>query len=55
MLLDHIGEDVAGDTVRQAVADFLAVGRGLTPDLGGDGTTTGVTDALVRLIEERRH
>ncbi len=53
MLLDHVGEDAAGERVRQAVADFLAAGRGLTPDLGGDGTTAGVADALVRLVEER--
>ena len=54
MLLDHIGEIAAGDRVREAVARFLAAGRGLTPDLGGDGTTSGVADRLIRLLEEDR-
>ncbi len=51
MLLDHIGKRAAGDSVRQAVATFLAAGEDLTPDLGGQGTTAGVAAALVGLIE----
>jgi len=51
MMLDHLGERDAAARVRWAVEAFLKRGEGLTPDLGGKGTTRGTADALVRLLE----
>ncbi len=47
MLLAHLGEAVAADRVRAAVARTLQAGRWLTPDLGGTARTADVTRALV--------
>ncbi len=51
MMLEHLGHDQAADRVRRAVARFLQQGQGLTPDLGGSGTTRGVADRLVALLQ----
>jgi homoisocitrate dehydrogenase len=45
MLLDHLGEQEAGERVRRAVAQTVADGV-TTPDLGGRSTTEQVTDAI---------
>ncbi|MEX0884795.1 MAG: isocitrate/isopropylmalate family dehydrogenase [Phycisphaeraceae bacterium] len=52
MMLDHLGHDDAATRVRSAVARFFVKGEGLTPDLGGSGTTQGVADRLVELLEQ---
>jgi 3-isopropylmalate dehydrogenase len=46
MLLDHLGDDEAGDQVRAAVESVLESGP-KTPDLGGDAGTEEVTAAIV--------
>jgi 3-isopropylmalate dehydrogenase len=46
MLLEYIGYDDAGERVRSAVTETLASGP-RTPDLGGDGTTSDVTEAVL--------
>jgi 3-isopropylmalate dehydrogenase len=46
MMLDHLGQTVAGDRLRQAVARVLAEGRVKTPDLGGKDSTRAVGDAI---------
>jgi len=46
MLLDHLESGDAADRVRDAVETVLAEGPH-TPDLGGDASTTEVTDAIV--------
>jgi 3-isopropylmalate dehydrogenase len=46
LLLDHLGHDDAAAAVRRATETTLAEGPH-TPDLGGDATTTAVTDAVV--------
>ncbi len=46
MLLDYIGEAAAAERVRHAVEETLEAGP-RTPDLGGDGTTQEVTDAVL--------
>ena len=43
MMLDFLGEQAAAAPVEKAVLDVLAAGRDVTPDLGGTGTTAGVT------------
>ena len=47
MMLDFIGETSAAAEVDRAVRAVLADGHALTPDLGGSGTTRGVTDAVL--------
>ena len=47
LLLDHIGHREAARRIEAAVMDTLARGRGLTRDLGGQGTTRSLTDEIV--------
>lgn len=49
MLLDYIGEQEAGETIRKAVESLLSDGiaEELTPDLGGKGTTNGIAEAII--------
>ncbi|MGM0591611.1 MAG: isocitrate/isopropylmalate dehydrogenase family protein [Halobacteriota archaeon] len=46
MLLEYLGYDDEGARVRTAVEDVLSDGP-RTPDLGGDASTTDVTDAVI--------
>lgn len=46
MMLDHLGYGPEATAVEQAVTDVLSSGP-RTPDLGGDATTSDVTDAVV--------
>jgi isocitrate dehydrogenase (NAD+) len=47
LLLEHIGQPQAARRIENAVHDTLAAGRGLTRDLGGDGTTTAITEEII--------
>jgi isocitrate dehydrogenase (NAD+) len=47
LLLDHVGQREAARRVETAVERTLAARRGLTRDLGGQGTTRSLTDAIV--------
>ncbi len=47
LLLDHIGQREAARRVEAAVVRTLERGRGLTRDLGGEGTTQSLTDAII--------
>ena len=44
MMLEHLGHADAAAAVRQAIERVLERGEGLTPDLGGDGTTDDARD-----------
>ncbi|KTG10427.1 isocitrate dehydrogenase [Haloprofundus marisrubri] len=46
MLLEHLGENEAGENVRSAVEAVLEDGP-RTPDLGGDASTEDVTSAVI--------
>lgn len=46
MLLDHLGEEAAGNSVVDALAETLAAGRPRTPDLGGTATTATFAAAV---------
>jgi len=47
MMLDFLGESDAAALLERAVIQVLTDRRQLTPDLGGTGTTTTVTDEVV--------
>jgi tartrate dehydrogenase/decarboxylase/D-malate dehydrogenase len=50
MLLDHLGQSAAAETVERAVASVLAEARVRTPDLGGTSRTEEVTAAVVAAV-----
>jgi isocitrate dehydrogenase (NAD+) len=47
MLLEHIGQREAAVRIESSVRRTLEAGRGLTRDLGGDGTTATITEQLI--------
>src|SRR5947209_10705493 len=47
LLLEYIGQQRAGVRIEEAVRRTLEAGRGLTRDLGGDGTTATITEQLI--------
>ena len=47
MMLDHIGQRDIGKRIEAAVGRTLATKRGLTRDLGGDGTTATLTKQVI--------
>jgi isocitrate dehydrogenase (NAD+) len=46
MLLEYVGQRQAAQRIEEAVRRTLEAGRGLTRDLGGDGTTATITEQL---------
>jgi tartrate dehydrogenase/decarboxylase / D-malate dehydrogenase len=50
MMLDHLGQAKAAAAVEKAVAAVLCAGKSLPPDLGGDSTTSQVTDAVLAAL-----
>jgi isocitrate dehydrogenase (NAD+) len=50
LMLAHLGEPDAGKRLQGAIEWVYAEGRHLTPDVGGTGTTTTFTDAVVRRL-----
>jgi len=51
LMLGHLGEPDAAKRLQGAIEWVYAEGRHLTPDVGGTGTTTAFTDAVVRRLE----
>jgi tartrate dehydrogenase/decarboxylase/D-malate dehydrogenase len=51
MMLDFLGEAAAATAMEGAVLRVLADPNRVTPDLGGPGTTSSVTDAVVGEVE----
>ncbi len=51
LMLRHIGERRAADRTRHAIETLLTEGTTLTRDLGGQATTSQLTDQLLRLLE----
>jgi isocitrate dehydrogenase (NAD+) len=47
LMLRHIGENTAAEKIAGAVREALRRREKLTPDLGGDGTTTELTERIV--------
>ncbi|MDA0677144.1 MAG: isocitrate/isopropylmalate family dehydrogenase, partial [Chloroflexi bacterium] len=52
MMLRHLGEEAAATDVERAVQETLAVGEVLTPDLGGNSTTSSVGDHLAKAVSK---
>lgn len=50
MMLRHLGEDGAAADIEKAVQKTLEVGEVLTPDLGGNSTTSAVGDHLANAV-----
>jgi len=51
MMCHHLGRADAYTRIRRAIAHVTRAGRdGLTPDLGGSGTTASLTDAIVAAL-----
>jgi len=50
LMLDHLGMDRAADKLKRALADAIRTGDRTTPDLGGSGTTTGFTQAIIERL-----
>lgn len=50
MMLRHLGEEKAADSVEKAVLGIVELGETLTPDLGGSSTTEQVGDAVVSAL-----
>lgn len=50
MMLDHLGEGEAARYLVSAFEAVLACGVGLTPDLGGTGTTATLGEAVLREV-----
>jgi isocitrate dehydrogenase (NAD+) len=47
MMLRHIGQPDAAAAIESAIRQTLQSGRGLTRDLGGDGSTATLTEQLI--------
>jgi isocitrate dehydrogenase (NAD+) len=47
MMLEHIGQRAASARIEAAVRATLGAGMGLTRDLGGEGNTRTITEALI--------
>jgi tartrate dehydrogenase/decarboxylase/D-malate dehydrogenase len=50
MMLRHLGEDAAAESVEKASLNVVALGETLTPDLGGTSRTEDVGDAVVAAL-----
>jgi isocitrate dehydrogenase (NAD+) len=50
MMLEHMGMQEPAGRIRNALAETVVAGDSLTPDLGGGGTTTSFTEALIRRL-----
>ena len=50
LMLDHLGEPEAAAAVLAAIEQVLGAGEGLTPDLGGTGTTTSLGRAIAAAV-----
>jgi isocitrate dehydrogenase (NAD+) len=52
MLLEHIGQRQAAARIEHAVVRTLQAKKGLTRDLGGDGTTATITEQLIAHLSD---
>ena len=50
MMLDHLGENEAGQSVREGLRKVYQEGTSLTPDVGGSSTTMAFAEELARHV-----
>jgi isocitrate dehydrogenase (NAD+) len=50
LMLRHLGYPDVADRVEAAIRDVIAAGVATTPDLGGNGTTSGFADAVIERL-----
>jgi len=50
MMLDYLDDKATGDRIRYALRKTIGQGDRTTPDLGGEGTTTGFADAVLERL-----
>ncbi len=50
MMLDYLGEKDAAQRIRKAITVVLEAGTATTPDLGGSGSTTTLTEAIIKAL-----
>ena len=50
LMLEHLGMRGEGGRIREALIATIREGDGLTPDLGGSGTTDSLADAVIRRL-----
>jgi len=50
-MLKYLGEHAAAKSIQKAVCELLQCGKKLTPDLGGNATTTEMTEELCGFIK----
>ncbi|BCJ90456.1 tartrate dehydrogenase [Terrihabitans soli] len=55
MMLRHLGEEEAAQTIERAIETVLADGKSLTRDLGGKANTKELGDALASIVRETTH
>ena len=51
MMLDHIGEDAAARSIRNALYRVYREGKTLTRDVGGTASTAEFTESVIRALE----
>jgi len=54
LMLRHLGENDAADRVWKAVLVTLAIGKNVTPDLGGKSSTMQYAEQLIKEVKSRR-
>lgn len=50
MMMAHLGHDSIHDQILTAIEQVLKQGTALTPDMGGNATTTELTDAIIQQL-----
>lgn len=50
MMLDHMGKHDQAERLRKAIRQTLSDGDRLTPDLGGNGSTSSIADAIIERL-----
>lgn len=50
MMLRHLGQPAAAESVENAVTKVVALGETLTPDLGGTASTSDVGNAVTAAL-----
>ena len=51
MMLNYLKEYEAEENLNNAILSVLEEGKTLTPDLGGNSTTTEVKDAVIKALK----